>query len=317
MSDHGALTPTNLSKVVVLIPAYNEAGHIRDVVLKARQYADVVIVVDDGSRDATAASAQAAGAIVVRHAQNQGKGQALNTGFEKAREFNPRVVVTLDGDGQHLPEELPAVAAPVCQNKADIVVGSRYLEKWSDVPVHRVWGHVAFNMLTSVCSGVYVTDSQSGFRAFSARALEAITFQSQSFSVESEMQFLAHDHQLRMSEVPITIRYQDKPKRNVLVHGWMVLNGILKLMRQHRPLLYFGVPGLATLFLGLLWSLWVATAYQQTQTLALDFTLVTVLLTGAGSLSSLNGLARQSVRSLLLHSSTQYQPTAVQGSTPA
>lgn len=308
MNGNGIIPSVTFTKVVALIPAYNEAGHIRDVVRQARQYADVVLVVDDGSRDATAEKAQAAGAIVVRHERNQGKGQALNTGFQKAHEFSPRVVVTLDGDGQHLPEELLAVATPVCQNKADIVVGSRYLEMRSDVPAHRVWGHVAFNLLTSFCSGVYVTDSQSGFRAFSLRALEAMTFQSQGFSVESEMQFLARDHQLKMSEVPITVRYEDKPKRNVFVHGWMVLEGILKLVRQHRPLLYFSVPGLAILALALLWSLGVAAIHPQTQNLTVDSTLIGVLLTSVGTLSSLNGLARQSARSLLLRTSYHHQP---------
>src|SRR5262245_3312134 len=207
------------SKVLVIIPAYNEERFIGSVVLKVRQHAENVIVVDDGSTDGTAEIAQAAGAVVVKHPVNKGKGAALNTGFQRARQLEPEVVVLLDGDGQHLPEEVPILIAPVLRGEADIVVGSRYLQKHSRVPAHRVWGHQAFNWLTNLISGTRVTDSQSGYRAFSARALELISFNSESFSVESEMQLLARQHDLRLAEVSVTIRYPDKPKRSVIGHG--------------------------------------------------------------------------------------------------
>ena len=220
--------------IVTVIPAFNEERFIGSVVLKAKKLMDVVIVVDDGSTDATAEVAQAAGALVVQHAQNQGKGAALNTGFRKARSFAPDVVVILDADGQHLPEEINKVVTPILTDQADIVVGSRYLEKKCAVPLHRIWGHHFFNFMTNCISGVALTDSQSGFRAFSPHALYAIAFQSNGFSVESEMQILAQEHHLQVVEVPITIRYQDKPKRPVVAHGFMVLNGILQLVGQHR-----------------------------------------------------------------------------------
>jgi glycosyltransferase involved in cell wall biosynthesis len=287
-------------KAVVIIPAYNEERFIGSVVLKAYKYSSTIIVVDDGSTDATAEVARAAGAIVMQHEQNQGKGVALNTGFRKAREFDPDVVITIDADGQHTPEEIDLVAAPVLEDQADIVVGSRYLEKTSSVPVHRIWGHLAFNLMTNWMSGISITDSQSGFRAFSRRALATISFNSDGFSVESEMQLLAREHHLRMNEIPITIQYRDKPKRPVLTHGLMVLTGLLRLVGQYRPLLFFGLPGLILLVAGLAWGVFVVDIYRRSQTLAIGYALLSALLATIGALALFSGIILHSVRGLLL-----------------
>ena len=287
-------------KIVVLIPAYNEERFIGSVVLQARKYAYEVIVVDDGSSDATAEIAETAGAVVVRHEQNQGKGVALNTGFSRARALNPDVVVTLDADGQHLPEEIIMVATPIFERKADIVVGSRYLERVSDVPRHRVWGHRVFNFLTNQVSGLRVTDSQSGFRGFSPQALSAITFSSKGFSVESEMQLLAREHHLRVDEVSIKIQYLDKPKRSVFGQGLSVLNGLLRLTGQYRPLLFFGLPGILLLLTGLTWAIWIVNIYRTSQALPLGDTVISGLLATLGSLSIFTGIILHSVRGLLL-----------------
>jgi glycosyltransferase involved in cell wall biosynthesis len=287
-------------KVAVIVPAYNEERFIGSVLLKARSYADTLLVVDDGSTDATAEVARAAGAIVVRHRRNGGKGVALNTGFRKARELDVDVVVVIDGDGQHLPEEIDSLVGPVVRGEADIVVGSRYLQKTNTTPSHRVVGHTAMTALTNFTSGVRLSDSQSGFRAFSRRAIDAISFSSSGFSVESEMQFLANDKGLKTIEVPITIRYMDKPKRNVLVHGLMVLNGILRIVGQHRPLLFFGGFGASTLVLGLIWGLWVVEIYRANQTLAAGYALLAILLVLLGVLGLFTGVILHSVRGLLL-----------------
>jgi glycosyltransferase involved in cell wall biosynthesis len=293
---------------VVVIPAYNEERFIGSVVLKTRQIVSTVIVVDDGSRDSTAEIAAAAGAVVVRHEGNKGKGVALNTGFLKAKEYTPEVVITLDGDWQHMPEEMALVAAPILEGGADIVVGSRYLEKSSDVPVQRVIGHWGFTSLTNIVSGVSLTDSQSGYRAFSPAALDALTFSSNSFSVESEMQFLAKDHKLKVVEVPITIRYVDKPKRNVLGHGFVVLNGILKLVAQHRPLLFFAVPGVFTLLGGLLLGVWVVYNYSIYETLAVGTALIVVIMMLTGAFLLFTGIVLHSIRVVVTEIKELYKP---------
>ena len=288
-------------KIIAVIPAYNEERFIGSVVLKTRQFADAVIVVDDGSADDTGRIAEAAGAVVVQHPQNQGKGMALNSGFRRARELNPDVVVTLDADGQHQPEEMECVAAPVLDGQADIVVGSRYLKDTSNVPLHRILGHLAFNFLTNRVSGVSLTDSQSGFRAFSPVALSAISsFHSEGFSVESEMQLQAHAHDLRVAEVPITIHYHDKPKRPVVIHGLMVLNGILRLVGQQHPLLLFGLPSTMIVLASLLWGAWVVGTYSRTQVLAAGYVLLSVLLFIIGNLGIFAGITLHSMREMIV-----------------
>lgn len=288
-------------KTVAVIPAYNEERFIGSVVIKACKYADAVIVVDDGSTDATAEIARLAGATVIQHEQNAGKGAALSTGLRKARELNPAVVVLLDADYQHRPREIGKVTAPVLAGLADIVIGSRYLGNGSNTPTHRVWGHRVFNLMTNGASGVAVSDSQSGFRAFSPAALEAVAFHSNGFSVESEMQFIAKAQGLRMAEVPITITYSDKPKRPVLAHGMLVLNGLLRTVGQYRPLLFFGVTGLLITLLSLALGGYVVAVYQQTKTLAVGYSMITVLLAMIGILTFFTGIILHSVRGLVLN----------------
>src|SRR5665648_564422 len=186
--------------IVAVIPAFNEERFIGSIVLKVRQQVGTVIVVDDGSNDCTSELAATCGAVVIRHIENHGKGTALNTGFNLARQYKPDAVVMLDADGQHLSDDLMRVAAPILDGRADIAIGSRYLQSTSRVPRHRIWGHWGFNLFTRLTSGESCTDSQSGYRAFSLHALECIDFRSEGFSVESEMQYLAHEKHLRIVE---------------------------------------------------------------------------------------------------------------------
>jgi glycosyltransferase involved in cell wall biosynthesis len=286
--------------VVAVVPAFNEERFIGSVVLKVSRHADYVIVVDDGSTDQTGAIAAAAGAIVVRHTINQGKGAALNTGFRRARELVPAVVVTLDADGQHVPEQIELVVSPILNGASDIVVGSRYLEPTSDVPQHRIWGHRFFNTLTRGVSGLDVSDSQSGFRAFSPRALESLTFSSRNFSVESEMQLMARELNLAVSEVSITIHYLDAPKRSVIGQGLTVLHGIMKMTGQYRPLFFFGVPGILLLLVGIAAGLWVVDIYRSSHELPIGYTVLSGLLTTVALLTLYTGIILHSVRGLLL-----------------
>lgn len=286
-------------KIYVVVPAYNEERFIGSVVLDARGYCQQVIVVDDGSADETARIAELAGALVIRHEHNLGKGAAINTALREAIRQQPDVIVMLDADGQHSPGEILRVAAPVLLEGADIVIGSRYLGSPMHTPRHRIWGHRVFNSLTHLASGVSTSDSQSGFRAFSPRAVEKIAFQSQGFSVESEMQFLINQYGLRLVEVPITIHYMDRPKRNVWMHGMTVLNGVLLLVGQYRPLFFFSIFGGIFLFAGLAWGAYVVDIYRRVQVLAVGYAMISILLTILGSLLLSTGFILHSVRGLI------------------
>jgi glycosyltransferase involved in cell wall biosynthesis len=292
--------PPDYDNIVIIIPAYNEERFIGSVVLKACQQAHTVIVVDDGSTDETAQVAAAAGAKVLKHQQNQGKGSALNTGFQAIRELNPEAVVLIDADGQHRPEEIQQVLAPILQGQADVVLGSRYLGEENGTPRHRVLGHHVFNSLTHWTSGVDASDSQSGYRAFSNRAIQVLSFSSSGFSVESEMQFLIREYNLRYVEVPITIRYTDKPKRNVVHHGLMVLNGILRLTGQYRPLMFIGLPGLVLLLAGAGWGWWVVDIYSRIKQLAVGYAMISILLVIIGVVMLSTGIILHSIRGLLI-----------------
>lgn len=285
--------------VVALIPAYNEERFIGSLVLAARQLVDRVVVIDDGSRDRTGQIAAMAGAIVVQHQVNQGKAAAVNTGFAYARQLDPAAAVMLDGDGQHCAEEIPQVLAPVLAGEADIVVGSRFLEVRSDIPAYRKLGQHALTLATNVTSGVSISDSQSGYRAFSASALAALTFGQGGFSVESEMQFQARDHNLRVVEVPISVIYAEPAKRNPLAHGMQVINGILRLVGQTRPLLFFSSAGAAVLGSGLALGLNIVETYARTQTLAVGYGLITVMLCVIGMLLLFAGVILHSMRGML------------------
>ena len=297
---HDSIIDKLSPEVMVAIPAYNEDRFIGSVVLKAKAYADVVIVIDDGSADETAKIAEQAGALVIKHETNGGKGRALNTAFKTAREMGARALVLVDADGQHEPEEIPVVLAQILDGTADMVVGSRYLEVKSSVPMHRQMGHAAITAIGNIGSGIFLTDSQNGFRAFSRRAIEVMRFGETGFSVESEMQFIAREHGLRVREAAITITYRDKAKRNVLAHGLFVLNGVMRLIGQHRPLLFFGVPGILLLVIAAVLGISVVSTYSDTGQLAIGYALITVMVGILGSLSLFTGVILHSVRALII-----------------
>ncbi len=291
--------------IVVVIPAYNEARFIGSVVLQARCQARWVIVIDDGSTDDTASLAKAAGATVLTHEQNRGKAAAIRTGFHYVRSLIRQgkaiqVVVMMDGDGQHQARDIPTLTQPILAGEADIVVGSRFLSVRSAIPRWRVFGQKALTLATNWSSGYPLTDSQSGFRAFSPAVLELLNFESEGFSVESEMQFLARQRNLHIVEVPITCLYQDPPKRNPVQHGLAVVNGILRLIGQHRPLFFFGGGGLILLLGGLAWGAWVVDIYRRVHTLAVGYALISVLLSILGSLGLFTGVMLHSVRGFML-----------------
>lgn len=237
-------------RIVALVPAYNEEAVIAEVVAETLEQVSAVIVVDDGSTDATADLARAAGGEVVRLERNRGKAGAVMAGFAAALARGYEVVVMLDADGQHLPGEVPQVLAPVLAGEADLVVGSRFLETKSEIPRYRVLGQKTLNLFTALGAGVTLTDTQSGFRALGPAALARLDFASDGYSLESDMiaHFAACD--LRIAEVPISCRY-DVPnmhKKNAVLHGIEIVRAMSSaiVVRQRRAFGLVGVPLVVT-----------------------------------------------------------------------
>ena len=284
--------------VVIVIPAYNEARFIGSVVLQACEFG-TVIVIDDGSSDHTALIAANAGATVLRHEVNLGKGEAINTGFGYARTLKADVFVMMDGDGQHDCAEIPTVIGPVLKGEADIVVGSRFLQVKSRIPRWRIFGQHALTLATNLGSGSSLTDSQSGFRAISPEVIAGLDFDTEGFSLESEMQFLAKERKLRISEVSISVNYAEPSKRNPINQGLQVLNGIVRLVSQHRPLFFFGGSGLIMLILGVFWGGYVVDIYIRSHVLAVGYTLISVLLSILGATALFTGLMLNAIVGLV------------------
>jgi glycosyltransferase involved in cell wall biosynthesis len=294
--------PIPLQPRIAIVAAYDEDRFIGSVVLKTRHYVDQVIVVDDGSTDETARVAEEAGALVLRHEQNRGKAEAINTGLQRARALDAGVVVLIDADGQHNPAEIPALIAPIEAQQADLVVGSRFLDVRSRIPRWRMFGQHALTLATNVASGVSLTDSQSGFRALSRGALQSLVFRPEGgFSLESEMQFLIHQHRLTVQEVPVSVTYAEGAKRNPFTHGFQVLNGIVALVSQHRPLIFFGVPGVLILAVGLALGLVVIERYNRYQTLPIGYALISILLDIVGIQTLFTGIVLHSLRAFLAY----------------
>lgn len=303
---HGSVLPTpdlSLSprslNVVAVVPAHNERRFIGSVVIEALRHADAVIVVDDGSTDGTHLIAQQAGAITVRTETNVGKAKALEYGFSKALELSPTVVVMLDGDGQHSPNEIPGIVAPIMEAKADMVIGSRFQGTEVNVPVWRQFGQHTLTFLTNTASGTKSTDSQSGFRAFSPRILKNFSSRTSGFSIESEMQFWATENGISVAEVPITCLYEEKAKRNPITHGLQVLNGIFKLVSESRPLFYFGLVGFFIILGSFVGWWWTLTLYNQTNQFAVGFGLISALVTIIGIIFIFQGITLNTLRKVM------------------
>ncbi|RXA21937.1 glycosyltransferase [Methanosarcina sp. MSH10X1] len=240
-----------MTLTVAAMPAYNEEHVIAEVILGCKKYVDKVIVVDDGSSDNTAEIAESLKAHVVRHIKNLGYGAALKSCFNTARELGADAMILIDSDGQHSPEEIPKLLAPL-ECGYDLVIGSRFVNgNGKNVPLYRQAGMKVLDVATYFAGGIKVTDSQSGFRAYSRQAIEKIQFNGNDMSASSEILLHAKDNNLKFTEVEIHCRYdlEKCSSQNPFIHGTKVLLQILKDMEFRRPLYYFAVPGI---FIGII-----------------------------------------------------------------
>jgi glycosyltransferase involved in cell wall biosynthesis len=183
------------------------------MVLKAGCHVGKVLVCDDGSKDMTRVIARENGADVLEHEKNMGYGATMQTLLRKARELGADVLVVFDGDGQHDPDEIPELIKPIFEGRADIVIGSRFVNgARMDVPLYRRIGILVITLLTGIFSGYPISDAQSGFRAFNRRALEELNITEIGWGSSVEVFFKAHHAGLRIVEVPVDCDYKDYPK---------------------------------------------------------------------------------------------------------
>ena len=238
---------------IVCIPAYNEEIKINDVVKKSLPYADKVIVCDDGSTDDTAALAKKAGAVVISHEKNQGYGATISTLFDYCRKNNAEIMVTLDGDGQHNPDQIPDLINVILKHKVDVVIGSRSLKDDKDLPSYRKTGIKIITSTINSATNLKVTDSQSGFRAYSKEAIDLIHPTESGMAVSTEILVKISNNGLSMAEVPITVSYiGDTSTEHPVTHGTHVIGSTLKYVSIKHPMYFYGLPGVLLFISGLI-----------------------------------------------------------------
>lgn len=227
-------------RVVVGIPAYNEENGIGSTILGAKKYADEVVVVDDGSTDRTPDILEQAAVTVLRHERNRGKGAAVRTLFDHVEQMECDALVLIDADGQHAPADIPTLAEPVVSGDADMVIGSRYLDadEADETPFYRRFGQMVLDYATSRVTGADLTDTQSGFRAFSPDALDRLDLTTDGMGVECEMIDSATNEGLSITERAIEARYDDLEGQtyNPVKHGLAVMLFLVRLARRRQPL---------------------------------------------------------------------------------
>jgi len=213
--------------IIAVIPAYNEGSRIAGVVGDARKYVEKVIVVDDGSTDATAKHAEEAGALVLHHADNSGAGAATMTGIEAARALGATIVVTLDADEQHDPMDIPSLLAALREHHADVVFANRFGptpggKMRNNIPfIRRIFNNIG-NIVTLLATGKWIADSQCGFKVFGPKALKEIDLKTSGFEFCTEIVREAAEHRWRIAEVPVKVMYSEY----TLAKGQSFANGM-------------------------------------------------------------------------------------------
>ena len=264
-------------KTVIGIPAYNEGKNIASILLRLKNISEHIIVCDDGSSDLTSEIAEKLGAIVVTHTKNLGYGAAIKTIFLKAQEINADALVTFDADGQHRIEDIDKILVPIKNNKADIVIGSRFLNDEQKISKYRKIGIKTITELTNITSGTKITDSQSGFRGYNRKTLENIKLTESGMGVSTEILIKAKKSNFKIIEVPIIVSYEGETStHNSIIHGSSVIISTLKYVAMERPLTFYGIPGLVFLIIGVSFGLWAIQIFTNEGVLITNITLISM-----------------------------------------
>ena len=294
-------TPDEEEDVLLGIPAYNEELSIGSVLHKSKKVEEVddILVVDDGSEDETSEIAKDYGVDVVRHQNNAGKGAAIQTIMDHAREEDYDYLVLMDGDGQHNPYEIPNVLSPLVNPGADMVVGARWGEL-TEMPFYRKIGKNVLDYLTP--GGDKAKDTQSGFRALNRKAIDELNLNEHDFTVESEMVVEADESDLEIKSARISCRYDDVDNASTegpIAHGMNVMKKIVRLTIERRPLIYLGLPGVIFFLGGIISGLMVLRFHAQHQAISIGWGMLTLVLVLMGSVFVTSGFILNELRQLV------------------
>ena len=253
-------------KIAIGIPAFNEEKSIASIILQLKKKYETIIVCDDGSSDMTGSIAKELGVIVVIHKKNLGYGAAIRSIFLKARELDIDALVTFDADGQHRIEDIESVLKPIKEDKADIVIGSRFMQNNSKVPKYRKVGIKTITGLTNVATGLKISDAQSGFRSYNKKSLENINPSDFGMGISTEILIKAKKMKLSVMEIPIVVLYEgDTSTHNPVSHGTSVVLSTMKYVSIERPLVFYGMPGLILFSIGIFFTVWMLQIFSESR----------------------------------------------------
>ena len=265
-------------KIAIGLPAYNEEKNIASIITKLEGVSDFVIVCDDGSSDLTGKIASKMGAIVITHEKNKGYGAAIRSLFLKSKELEVDILVTFDADGQHSVNDITKVIQPILDQKADLVIGSRFLDKnQDDIPSYRKTGIQIITKLTNTTLKEKIKDSQSGFRAYSKDVLSKILPSDSGMGVSSELLIKASNNDFIITEIPIKISYEGETSTHHPVsHGLSVTLSTLKFISIEHPLKFYGIPGLCFMIVGLFFTVLTLQLFSETRQIITNVSLLAI-----------------------------------------
>lgn len=276
--------------VVVGIPAFNEEATIAKVIVKSQRHASKVLVVDDGSVDDTGLIAKSLGAAVVRHEKNLGKGSGLRDCFEWAKRNGADVLVTLDADGQHDPSKIPLLVDALETRGAEVAIASRTARP-PDMPRHRWAGARMLDFATQVKIGDRLIDAQSGFRAYSRKAIDNLVAAEFGMGADSELIIKAHKAGMQIVEIPVAAAYSglDTSSAHPVMHALEVLFSVVKFVSIRHPLLFYGGFGLISLANSFLFGFMTLNYYQRWGIVITNLALISIASGILGFLSLFTG----------------------------
>ena len=258
------------------IPAFNEEKNIAAIITKLADITDTIIVCNDGSSDLTSDIAEKMGAFVINHEKNLGYGAAIRSIFLKAKELNGDILVTFDADGQHRIEDIEKVTKPIIDQEVDLVIGSRFLdESEKEVPQYRKVGIKVITKITNVSIKKQLTDSQSGFRAYSKKVLVKLNPSELGMGISTEILIKASSKNFRITEVPIKILYAgDTSTHNPVSHGSSVILSTIKYTSIEHPLKFYGIPSMILFIIGISFTYLSAEYYAEIGRLNTNLTII-------------------------------------------